>query len=176
MLCLSVLITFLLLWGDTVTKVTYRKKSLLGACGFRRWLHDHGRKHGGRYNTGAVTESWHPYQQVEHREGKQVHPQWHPSSNRSNILILPKQFTNWRPKYSDIGGYSGRSHSNLQSPYLEHGPLFSSHAPRHAFSLHKAILVLLCLVSCLWCLFRSSSLIGLLSNLSLVGVGGCLFK
>lgn len=127
----TVLITVLLLSQNTMTKATYRRKHVMGACSFRRWVcGHHGRKHdgkqAGRLSGGAVTESW--YLIHKHRAKKKQSANGMalgfetskltlcgtPAPTRPQSLIGSKQFLQLWTKHSNIWVYRWAFSSKLQ--------------------------------------------------------------
>lgn len=117
--------------GDTMTKATFRRKSLLvfTVSEFQRvnpwsswWL---AWQQAGRHGSETVAESLQPNPQTG---GKTVYwtwfglfetsnptPKWLTSSNKAHQLIFPKQFYQIGTKHSNTWACWGHSHSNHYS-------------------------------------------------------------
>lgn len=138
----TIIVTFLLLWGDTMTEIPYRKKSLLGSCSLRGLEFMNimaGSMAAGRqawwWIDNEELTSWSTRQRKWTGNGMDF---WYTPNDtlpptRPDLLILPKQF-HWL----------GIKHSNILVPgthfHLSHHRQIAQ-TPDMKFSIYMYIYV-----------------------------------
>lgn len=111
---IAALVTSLLLWRDTVMKVTYERQSLLGLRVPRGRVHDHhdGGMTAGRHGTGAVARVYILFCGQERWRGwGKTSPQRHTFFNKVTTSNPFRIVPSMQGKHSNIWAYGSHSYS-----------------------------------------------------------------
>lgn len=157
---MCILLTFLLLWIDSITRAVYKGKHLIWVLRFQRVSshHYHSRECDGRQGTGAVTKDSH----LIHKLGmmRTLEPQNStlsdtPSSTKPYLLILLSYFCQLWTKHSNVWEYGCEAFSFRWPQYLPiklgenaHGLKIHAYIPPVKLTVYDLFSTHACILDC----------------------------